>query len=220
MAKNIGIIKFTGKLGGLSGRDTAFGNVIQTLGGFQSDRVKNDPVYEQTRQRYTEFGRCAKIASLFRQQLLSYLKLLPDPYVYNYIQKRMAAIKDCDTDAPKGQRTVGNGLLTDAGAALLRNFPFNRSRPFCFTGIQRHHFDPEQGTLALESVDPAQFDFPDGAIALGFQLVLLRVEFGQPSATMQCSEFCFIRKGGETASLPLKAPIPPGEGLLAAVLFA
>jgi len=220
MAKNIGIIKFTGKLGGLSGRDTAFGNVIQTPGGFKSDRVKNDPIYEQTRQLYTEFGRCAKIASLFRQQLLPYLKLMPDPYVYNHIQKRMAAIKDCDADSPKGQRTVGNGLLTDAGAALFRNFSLNRDRQFYFTGMQQHLFDPEQGTLALENVDPAQFVFPDGANALGFQLVLLRMDLEQPSATMECSEFSFIRKGGETTSLLLKAPIPTGEGLLAEILFA
>jgi len=57
MAKNIGIIKITGKLGGLSFRYTAFGNVIQEPGGFKSDRVKNDPIYEQTRQLYKHLNK-------------------------------------------------------------------------------------------------------------------------------------------------------------------
>ena len=36
MAKNTGLIKFTGKLGNLSGRDTPYGNIISTPGGFKA----------------------------------------------------------------------------------------------------------------------------------------------------------------------------------------
>jgi len=219
MAKNIGIIKFTGKLGGLSGRDTAFGNVIQTPGGFKSDRVKNDPIYEQTRQLYTEFGRCAKIASRFRQQLLPYLKLLPDPYVYNHIQKRMAAIKDCDADSSKGQRTVGKGLVTVAGKALLEHFSFNRSQQFYFGGIGSHHLDLDNGSLSIRELQPAQFNFPDRSDAIGLQLLIMRVDFEQPFAVLQSSCYSFIEKNDPVTSLVLEAGIPAGEGILIAVLF-
>lgn len=219
MAKNIGIIKFTGKLGGLSGRDTAFGNVIQTPGGFKSDRVKNDPIYEQTRQLYTEFGRCAKVASLFRQQLLPYLKLLPDPYVYNHIQKRITAIKDCDADSPKGQRTVIKGLGTEAGKALFDRFSFNRSQQFHFGGIDSHRLDLDNGSLSLRGLHARQFHFPDHTDAMGLQLVIMGVDFKQPFAVLQSSCYSFIEKNDPATSLVLEAGIPAGEGILVAVLF-
>jgi len=220
MAKNIGIIKFTGKLGGLSGRDTAFGNVIQTPGGFKSEAVKNEARYLPTRQLAAEFGRCSKIASLFRQLLLPYLKLLPDPYVYNHIQKRMAAIKACDVDSPKGEKTVGKGLLTADGAALLRDFSFDRKRQFYFTGMQSHSFDAELGVLALEGLDVAQFNFPAGADTLAFQLLLLRVDFDAPSAALQCSEFVYVLKTEGVISVRLQAVVPDGEGMVVGVLFS
>ena len=219
MAKNIGIIKITGKLGGLSFRDTAFGNVIQEPGGFKSDRVKNDPIYERTRQLYTEFGRCAKIASLFRQQLLPYLKLLPDPYVYNHIQKRMAAIKDCDADSPKGERTVGKGLETAAGKALLERFSFNRNLQFYFNGIASHQLDTDEGSLTISGLDPSKFHFPDRADAMGLQLILMHTNLEQSFSTVRHGDCFIILKDAPATTLTLHAEMPRADGLLVAVLF-
>lgn len=189
MAKNIGPIKFTGKLGGLSGRNTAFGNVIQTPGGFKSERLKNDPIYLKSRQCSAEFAHCSKTAALFRQQLLPYLRLLPDPYVYNHIQKRVLAIKDCDPTSPKGSKTFDKGMSTEAGAALLRNFSFNRKRQFYFAGISGHSIDIKEGRLTLNDVNPNMFDYPGTANAVGFQLILFGVDLSLPALT---TSECFI----------------------------
>lgn len=219
MAKNIGIIKFTGKLGGLSGRDTAFGNIIQTPGGFKSERLKNDPIYLKSRQLATEFGRCSKIAALFRQVLLPYLKLLPDPYVYNHIQKCVLAVKDCDLDSPKGSKTVANGLLTPAGAALLGNFSFNRKRHFYFAGIGEYSFDIGRGELTLRGIDSTRYNFPTGSNAVGFQLILLCADFEIPTMTMAVSERFILRRSDSPAAVALKVDKPTGVGSLVAILF-
>lgn len=219
MAKNIGIIRFTGKLGGLSGRETAFGNIIQTPGGFKSERLKNDPIYLKSRQLSTEFGRCSKISALLRQHLLPYLKLLPDPYVYNHIQKCILAIKECDFTSPVGSKTVDNGLATQAGAALLRGFSFNRKRHFYFTGVRSHSIDLEQGRLTMNGTDPMALDIPNGVDALGFQLILLRINFALPALTVAASEYFFLHKTDQPASISLDAGKSDTEGLLAAVLF-
>jgi len=40
MAKNVGMIKFTGTLGDISGRITEHGNILQTKGGFDGERIR------------------------------------------------------------------------------------------------------------------------------------------------------------------------------------
>ena len=77
MAKNTGLIKFTGKVGLLSARQTQYGNIISTPGGFKGERIKTEERYEATRQLGTEFGRCSKIASQLYSALSFYLKTLP-----------------------------------------------------------------------------------------------------------------------------------------------
>ncbi|GEP52161.1 hypothetical protein FNO01nite_28330 [Flavobacterium noncentrifugens] len=216
MAKNIGPIQFTGKLGGLSGRNTAFGNVIQTPGGFKSERLKNDLIYLKSRQCSAEFAHCSKTAALFRQQLLPYLQLLPDPYVYNHIQKRVLVIKDCDPTSPKGSKTFNKGLSSESGEALLRNFSFNRKRQFYFAGIPGHSIDIEKGRLTLDDVNPNMFDFPGTANAVVFQLILLGVDLSVSALTTSA---CFIvKKTDIQTSISLEAEIPCA-GTFVAVLF-
>lgn len=218
MAKNIGLIKFTGKLGGLSGRDTPFGNIIQTPGGFKSDRIKTEPRYQKTRQLYTEFGRCATLASLFKRNLDFYLKLLPDPYVYNHIQKWMTAIKECDNTSPKGERTVDKGLLTEDGKLLFSQFSFNRKRRFGFGGTTGYHANLETGTLNFQSFDTSRVKFPVGAKSIGLQFILMRVGFKNAKCSLASSEMVILDKG-IVLSNTLTATIPNGEEVLVGLLF-
>jgi len=218
MAKNIGLIKFTGKLGGLSGRDTPFGNVIQTPGGFKSDRIKTEPRYEKTRQLYTEFGKCATLASLFKRNLDFYLKLLPDPYVYNHIQKWMTAVKECDVTSPKGEKTVGKGLLTEEGALSFSQFSFNRKRRFGFGGTTDYHANLETGTLTFDRFDTSLLTFPSGAKSIGLQFILMRVDFENADCAISCSEMVVLDKGF-VFSHTLTAVVPNGNGVLLGILF-
>jgi hypothetical protein len=218
MAKNIGLIKFTGKLGGLSGRDTPFGNVIQTPGGFKGDRIKTEARYEKTRQLYTEFGRCATLASLFKRNLDFYLKLLPDPYVYNHIQKWMTSIKEFDVISPKGEKTVGKGLLTEEGTLLFSQFSFNRKRRFDFGGTTDYHANLETGTLTFDRFDTSRLKFPFGAKSLGLQFVLMRVDFENSFSMISCCEMVHLAQG-EVFSNVLNTNVPDGDGLLVGILF-
>jgi hypothetical protein len=165
-------------------------------GGFKSERVKNDPIYDLTRKRNSEFGRCATLSSLFKRNLDFYLKLLPDPYVYNHIQKWMAAVKEYDVSSPKGEKTVGKGLLTDEGAELFRKFSFNRKRRFGFGGMSGYGIDVETGILDFSSFDTSHLSFPAGAKSVGLQLILLRVDFENADCVISCGEMMYLDKGG------------------------
>ncbi|HMI08282.1 MAG TPA: hypothetical protein VK528_12090 [Flavobacterium sp.] len=218
MAKITGIFPFVGSLAGVQGRKTPFGNVIQTHGGFNGERVKTEARYEKTRQLSTEFGRCAKLSSLLKRTLDFYLKLLPDPYVYNHIQKWLTAVKECDADSPKGDKTVGKGMLTDSGKKLFNGFSFNRKRGFGLSVFENYRVDLEHGLLELK-VDARRFAFPKDADAVGLQLVLLRIDLDAMECVVGVGEMVFVGKGDAVDTKVLEAVVPEGAGVLVGILF-
>lgn len=220
MAKNIGPVKFTGKLGDISGRDTKDGNILQTPGGFKSERVKTEAKYLITRQLSTEFSRCSKISSVFYNHLGTYLKTIPDTHLYSYIQSRVCAIKECDTLSPKGERTAGKGLATEKGRALLKGFSFNRKRDLSNIVMQRFLLSLDKGQLSLPNFDVSRIIFPKGAKQLGLQLVLMRLDTETPTAIGATSAMFFVPAGTPATTIELQAPIPEGESILIGMLYA
>ncbi|MBA9074344.1 hypothetical protein GGR22_002511 [Flavobacterium gossypii] len=104
MAKNIGPIQFTGKLGGISGRSTSFGNILQTPGGFKGERIKTEDRYIKTRQLNSEFSRCAKISSVLYKSLSWHLKTIPDTYVYGLSKGVSVPSKNATSSRLKAKR--------------------------------------------------------------------------------------------------------------------
>ena len=107
MAKNIGLIKFEGSLGNLVGYQRNGKSVLQRKGGFNGARTKIEDRYEGTRQRQSEFGKCASLASVFKRAFQEYLDFVPDSYVYSWIQSKLLEVKSCDTVSAKGDKTFG-----------------------------------------------------------------------------------------------------------------
>ena len=219
MAKNIGMIQFKGKIGGLVGRDTRFGNILQTPGGFESERVKNDPIYEKTRQLNAEMAHCSRIASVLKSCLSPHLQLVSDPYVYNHIVRQLLLVKNCDTETPKGQKTFDKGLATKEGAAAFGRLSFNRERHTHNRLLQAESAQLLQGKLHLAAVSASDFYFPPAAPLLGIQLLLLRLDTGIPCCKLSSSAVQFIRKDSQSVSVDLQAAIPEGTGRLIAVVF-
>jgi len=103
----------------------------------------------------------------------------------------MTAIKESDA-SPKGNKTVGKGLLTEKGAELLQKFSFNRNKSrFDFLALPHHQLDLEQGIISLNNVNGSLSTFPAAAKQLGIQLLLLRVDFKGGDCVMEKSELYF-----------------------------
>jgi len=220
MAKNIGPIQFTGKLGGISGRSTSFGNILQTPGGFKGERIKTEDRYIKTRQLNSEFSRCAKISSVLYKSLGWHLKTIPDTYVYGHIQGRICAIKECDEQSPKGEKTVAKGLATQKGQLLLRDFSFNRKRDLTSALMISARFSLAEGRLSLPQFDVSRAISPRGAKHLGLQLVLLRLDTETPAAVVALSEMVFMPLASERRDIVLQTALPEGEGMLIGLLYA
>lgn len=219
MAKNIGPIQLTGKIGNLSARETKYGNIISTPGGFKGDRIKTEERYEATRQLGSEFGRCSKISSQLYTTLQPYLKSIPHPHLYGIIQSLVATIKGYDTTSPKGERCFGMGLQTEEGLNILQHYSFNPKKNLGSVMAQYYAVTLEEGKLTFPDFDCSRIYFPREAEHLGLQLVLMRLDADVPLCTMTTSTLTRIAQNERKKDLTFEAPIPEGNGFLLALLY-
>ncbi|RXM38947.1 hypothetical protein BOQ62_14795 [Chryseobacterium sp. CH21] len=122
MATYESIIKITGAVGDLVFYNLNGKNVVRKKSGFNKTAFKKSASYEKVRQNSSEFGHCSKIGKIIRKSLEIYIKEAGDPLLYQKFAKLMTAIKDLDKVSERGKRTVGNGLKTEEGKKLLREF--------------------------------------------------------------------------------------------------
>ena len=66
MAKQTGIIKLKGTIGGISFYKTSDGDLAREKGGVDKSRIANDPAFQRTRENGAEFGAAGKGGKLVR----------------------------------------------------------------------------------------------------------------------------------------------------------
>ncbi|MFP3831257.1 hypothetical protein [Chryseobacterium sp. SIMBA_028] len=124
MATYESVIKITGAVGDLVFYNLNGKNVVRKKSGFNKTAFKKNPSYEKVRQNSSEFGHCSKVGKIIRTCLDFYIKKAGEPLLYQRFAKLMTEIKDLDTISERGKRTVENGLQTENGKKLLRQFQF------------------------------------------------------------------------------------------------
>jgi hypothetical protein len=120
MAKQTGIIKLKGTIGGISFYKTSDGHLAREKGGIDKSRIQNDPAFQRTRENGSEFGRAGKGGKVLRNAIRVLLQNAKDKRVVSRLTKDLVAITKTDTINERGQRTLQDGNLN-----LLENFEFN-----------------------------------------------------------------------------------------------
>jgi hypothetical protein len=120
MAKQTGIIKLNGTIGGISFYKTADGHLAREKGGVDKSRIKNDPAFQRTRENGSEFGRAGKGGKVLRNAIRVLLQNAKDKRVVSRLTKDLVAITKTDTTNERGERTLQDGNLS-----LLESFEFN-----------------------------------------------------------------------------------------------
>ena len=120
MAKQTGIIKLKGTIGGISFYKTSDGHLAREKGGVDKKRIQNDPAFQRTRENGSEFGRAGKGGKVLRNAIRVLLQNAKDKRVVSRLTKTLVAITKTDTTNDRGLRTLQDGNLS-----LLENFEFN-----------------------------------------------------------------------------------------------
>ncbi len=122
MAKQKGIIKLDGTIGGITFYKSQDGYLAREKGGVPADRIANDPNFQRTRENGAEFGRAGKAGKLLRNSIRAMLQNASDSRMVSRLTQKMVEVIQEDATNPRGQRNV-----IDGEAELLEGFEFNIS---------------------------------------------------------------------------------------------
>jgi len=122
MAKQKGIIKLDGTIGGITFYKSQDGYLAREKGGVSADKIANDPNFQRTRENGEEFGRAGKAGKLLRNAIRAMLQNASDSRMVSRLTAEMVKVIQEDITNARGQRNV-----IDGEAELLEGFEFNIS---------------------------------------------------------------------------------------------
>ncbi len=122
MAKQKGIMKIEGTVGGMTYYKSKDGYLAKEKTSLNGSKIASDPRFQRTRENMAEFGNAGKAGKLMRHAINTLLKNAKDSRVVSRLTQTMVKVARTDTKSKRGERTVSNGDLT-----LLKGFQFNNT---------------------------------------------------------------------------------------------
>lgn len=188
MAELKGLLKFTGKLGGLSFYEMNGKIIVRTPGGFDGEKIRNDANYVNVRNNASEFGRCSKFGGRLRRALQPFFKDLNDPQIHGRMAKMLYQVMKNDKQSEKGHRSVLCGLREAESRTVLRGFVWNlREGNCCRYDFRKRmlYFDriPAGSTKAVVTLRFIRPDEEEGSLdylETVFEVVLPCADFSIP----------------------------------------
>ncbi len=93
MARQKGVIKLQGQMGGVSYyKSQQDGFLAREKGGVDAERIKNDPNFERTRENGAEFGRAGAAGKLLRTSLRALLVNIADSRMTSRLTREMVKV--------------------------------------------------------------------------------------------------------------------------------
>jgi hypothetical protein len=122
MAKQRGIMKLEGTIGGITFYKSQDGYLAKEKGGIPADRIANDPNFQRTRENGAEFGRAGKAGKVLRTALRALLQNAADSRMVSRLTTELIKVIQEDATNPRGERNV-----IDGEAEFLEGFEFNKN---------------------------------------------------------------------------------------------
>jgi hypothetical protein len=120
MARQKGIIKLKGTVGGITFYKTQDGHLAREKGDEDASRIKNDPAFQRTRENGSEFGRAGTAGRVLRTAIRGLLLNSADNRMVSRLTQAMTKVIQSDATSIRGERNV-----IDGEAELLDGFEFN-----------------------------------------------------------------------------------------------
>ena len=214
MAKQTGIIKLKGTIGGISFYKTADGHLAREKGGVDKNRIQNDPAFQRTRENGSEFGRAGKGGKVLRNAIRVLLQNAKDKKVVSRLTKTLVAVTKTDVVNERGSRTLQDGNLS-----LLESFEFNLNGKLGATLFAAYTkaFDRVTGdaTLDLAAFSPTiRIAAPAGTTHFKIVMGASELDFVNETSTFESDETAILPySAANTAAIALSATITANSTL-------
>lgn len=220
MAKVNSIIALKGTVGGLNFYKRKGVLLARTAGGgFNGEAIKTKASMARVRENGSEFKGCMQTVQFFKLGLQPFLGTFKDGTLHQRLVSLFTQIKDLDTIAVRGSRTVFGGLQTTAGQGLLNRYLLTSGSRL--EGVLRQPvvFDWASG-LSLPDFEGQRVSFPASATHLSLQIGYLSLDFAQRSFSFHSSDTVSL-SATDAAPVVLPAPAPvAAEGITVGVVLA
>lgn len=214
MAKQKSFLKVAGTLDGLTFYKSVDGYLIRTKGGVSRERIMNDAAFVRTRENIAEFGSTAHSVKLLRTAIGSLLNRAKDPRMGSRLMGIMSKVRQLDSISVRGQRNVGQGLLTVAGKQLLKGFDFNNRAAFQTVFNAPYSLDNATGALTISDFVPLeQLEKPEGATHVSFKSAYINLDFITGEFDSQYSAVVNVLLDMNSTAITLTpSSVPVGSG--------
>ncbi|MCB4800034.1 hypothetical protein [Neotamlana laminarinivorans] len=214
MAKQTGIIRLKGTIGGISFYKTADGHLAREKGGVDANRIATDPAFQRTRENGSEFGRAGKGGKVLRNAIRVLLQNAKDKRVVSRLTKQLVAVTKTDTSNARGLRTVQDGNLD-----LLQDFEFNLNGKLgatLFASFTKA-FDRASGdaTVSIAPFSPTlRIAAPSGTTHFKIAMGASELDFENETSTFESSETAILPyEAANTAAIDLSASLTANSTL-------
>lgn len=212
MAKYKSLFKVRGTLDDVNFYKTEGGFRLRTKGGVDGERIKNDPMFERTRENNNEFGSSAKSGKLLRRAILDLISNAKDNKLSSRLTQTMIKVKNEDLTSPRGQRNVATGIQTPEGKMPLKEFDFNRKSVIQEVVLKDFSLDAGTGEVVISDFTPTQhLQIPEGATHITFSNGFLNLDFQTGVKDLQVSNLVNLPINGTTTTVTL-TPAAPAVG--------
>ena len=214
MAKQQSFLKVTGTLDGLTFYKSIDGHLVRTKGGVSKGRIMNDPAFIRTRENIAEFGSTAQSGKLLRNAIGTILNRAKDPRMSSRMMGVLSKIRQLDGISARGQRVVGEGILTSTGKQLLKGFDFNNRAALQAVFHAPFSIDTATGVITIPSFVPLdQLQIPEGATHVSFRSAFINLDFTTGIFDTQYSSVVNTLLDMNTSTITLTpSAVPAGSG--------
>ena len=200
MARQKSIFKIEGTIADVTFYKSKDGYLVREKGGITSERYRNDPNFQRTRENSSEFGRAGKAGKTLRNSLRSLLKDVADYRMTSRLTQQMMKVIQLDSTSTRGQRNV-----IDGETELLKGFDFNQNAKLnnCF-------FAPYTITLnrATGEAKAALTSFiPTDAIAIPEAATHYKIVTAATAVDFEAETFVSVEKSSDI--LPINTSASP-----------
>jgi hypothetical protein len=220
MAKQKGILPLVGTIGSinfyyLNGKPVA----RIAGGGFNREAIKTKKRMQRVRENGSEFGHCSVVNKVFRQALRPFYKGYKFTFLHSRLMRLFTGLKGLDAVHLRGQRVVFEGVATDRGLAMLKQFDYTpdcnvrRVLPFNFAVA------PSNQALTISGIDIKRVGFITGATHIELTYGILDFNFETLDKEPHLATPLILNKDFADHSVTLvPTTLPTGIGTVLCVL--
>jgi len=215
MARQSGLLKIKGTIGGMTFYKSQDGDLVREKGGVDGSRIANDPAFVRTRENGEEFGAAGKAGKILRDGLCPMMLNAADGRVTARVTQTMTDITKLDTTSVRGKRTPAVGLAGVAGKALLKGFNFNTNAVLGAVLYKPYAVNTTTGVITIAALVPINdIAYPAGATHMSISGAYGNINFATGVVDVKLTNVVNLVINGTSGAVTLTpTAVPAGTGI-------